>query len=113
MATDIEGTVQLVLLQLKCKDMHVMQHSLSHMNGVSHFNILSGTSNCLKLLNFHEEALQQEDVFGNPVIKDDIIVIDNCGFHHGNNVEPPLRDMLQERHVQLIYQPPYNPYYIV
>lgn len=85
---------------------------LHNIHGVSHFNILRGPSNGLELLNFHEEALEQEDVFGNHVIKeDDVIVMDNCGFHHGNNVEPHLRDMLQERHVQLIYQPPYHPCY--
>lgn len=85
---------------------------LHNIRGVSHFNILRGPSNGLELLNFFEEALEQEDVFANPVIKEhDVIIMDNCGFHHGNNVEPPLRDMLQERHVQLFYQPPYHPCY--
>ena len=85
---------------------------LHNIHGVSHFNVLRGPSNGLELLNFFEEALEQEDVFANHVIKEnDVIVMDNCGFHHGNNVEPLLRNMLQERRVQLFFQPPYHPWY--
>ena len=77
---------------------------LRNIHGVSHFNVLRGPSNGLELLNFFEEALEQEDVFANHVIKEnDVIVMDNCGFHHGNNVESPLRNMLQERCVQLFF----------
>jgi transposase len=39
------------------------------------------------------------------------MVMDNCSFHHGNNVEPHLRDILEEKHAHLIYQPPYHPCY--
>ena len=79
---------------------------LHNIHGVSDFNILRGPSNGLELLNFFEEALEQEDVFVNPAIKEnDVIVMDTSGFHHGNNVESPLRDMLQERHV-LFFQAP-------
>ena len=77
---------------------------LHNIHGVSHFNVLRGPSNGLELLNFFEEALEQEDVFANHVIKEnDVIVMNNCGFHHGNNVEPLLRNMLQERRVQLFF----------
>ena len=84
---------------------------LHNVNGISHFNILRGPSNGLELLQFFEEALEQVDAFENPVVKvDDVIVMDNCGFHHGNDVEPNLRDMLHdERRAHLIYQPPYHP----
>ncbi|XP_046864302.1 uncharacterized protein LOC124458303 [Xenia sp. Carnegie-2017] len=85
---------------------------LHNVNGVSHYNILRGPSNGLELLNFFDEAFEIDDILGNPVIKDDdVIVMDNCGFHHGNNVEPQLRGMLQDRNVELIYQPPYHPCY--
>ncbi|CAB4001294.1 paired box Pax-5-like [Paramuricea clavata] len=51
---------------------------LHNIRGVSHFNILRGPSNGLELLNFFEEALEQEDVFANPVIKEhDVIIMDN------------------------------------
>ncbi|CAB4006588.1 Hypothetical predicted protein [Paramuricea clavata] len=54
---------------------------LHNIHGVSHFNILRGPSNGLELLNFFEEALEQEDVFANPVIKEhDVIIMDNCDF---------------------------------
>ena len=85
---------------------------LHNIHGVSHFNVLRGPPNGLELLIFFEEALEQEDVFANHVIKEsDVIVMDNCGFYHGNNVEPPLQNMLQERRVQLFFQPPYHPCY--
>ena len=84
---------------------------LHNVNGISHFNILRGPSNGLELLQFFEEALEQVDAFENPIIKvDDLIVMDNCGFHHGRDVEPNLRQMLHdERRVHLMYQPPYHP----
>ena len=36
------------------------------------------------------------DPLENPVIKDgDTIIMDNCGFHHGNVTEPALRNLLR------------------
>ncbi len=68
--------------------------------------------NGLELLNFFDEALEQEDAFGNLIIKqDDVVVMDNCGFHHANHVEGNLRAVLQTRNVELIFQPPYHPWY--
>ena len=85
---------------------------LHNINGVSHSNIIRGPSNGLELLNFFDEALDQEDMLGNPVVKqDDIIVMDNCGFHHANHVEGNLRLALQARNVELIFRPPYHPCY--
>ncbi|XP_028418225.1 uncharacterized protein LOC114543452 [Dendronephthya gigantea] len=85
---------------------------LHSVNGVSHYNIIRGASNGLELLNFFDEALEQEDIFGNPIIKqDDVVVMDNCGFHHANHVEENLRAVLQDRNVELIFQPPYHPCY--
>ena len=37
--------------------------------------------------------------------------MDNCGFHHARHVEPVLRDMLANRGLRLVYQPPYHPEY--
>ena len=39
----------------------------------------------------------------------DIVVMDNCRFHHGRNTEPQLRAMLANRNVSLVFQPPYHP----
>ena len=35
---------------------------------VEHVNILPGPSNGLELLNFFAEALQEQDIFGNPLL---------------------------------------------
>ena len=36
--------------------------------GVDHVNILPGPSNGLEILNFFAEALQEQDIFGNPLL---------------------------------------------
>lgn len=78
--------------------------------GVIHVNVLHGASNGLELLNFFAEALPQEDIFGNPLLKQgDFVVMDNCGFHHARHIEPLLRDMLQLNGITLLFQPPYHP----
>ena len=57
--------------------------------GVEHVNILPGPSNGLELLNFFAEVLQEQDIFGNPLLKQgDLVIMDNCGFHHARHVEP-------------------------
>ena len=41
------------------------------------------------------EALQEQNIFGNPLLKQgDLVIMDNCGFHHARHVEPVLRNML-------------------
>ena len=57
--------------------------------GVDYSNILEGPSNGLEMLHFFEESMAIVDpVFGNPVLANgDIIVMDNCGFHHGRFAE--------------------------
>jgi hypothetical protein len=85
---------------------------LHNVNRVSHSNIIRGASNGLELLNFFDEALEHEDLFGNPIIKqDDVVVMYNCGFHHSNHVEGNLQAVLQTRNVELIFQPSYHPCY--
>ena len=80
--------------------------------GIDHANILIGPSNGLELLNFFQECLQIEDMFGNPVLKPgDTVIMDNCGFHHGRHTEPILEDMLSQVCCNLVFQPPYHPVY--
>ena len=38
----------------------------------------------------------------------DIVVMDNCKFHHVLNTVPQLRAMLANRNVSLVFQPPYH-----
>ena len=78
--------------------------------GVDYYNIIEGASNGLELLHFFTEALEEEHENGNPKIAaGDAVVIDNCGFHHARHVETVLKQLLLERGVTLIYQPPYSP----
>ena len=80
--------------------------------GIDHVNILNGPSNGLELLNFFEESLEEEDIFGNSLLKPgDTIIMDNCGFHHARHIEPALVDMLAGVGCNLIFQPPYHPVY--
>ena len=72
----------------------------------------SNTTFTFELLNFFAEALEEEDFFGNPLLKvGDTVIMDNCGFHHARHVEPVLRNMLAAHGIALIYQPPYHPQY--
>ena len=78
--------------------------------GVDNFNILEGPSNGLEMIEFFAESLQIVDEYGNPVLANgDTVVMDNCGFHHGHSAENHLRQMLDNRGVSLIFQPPYSP----
>ena len=62
------------------------------------------------MIEFFAKSLQIVDEYGNPVlVNDDTVVMDNCGFHHGHFVENHLRQMLDNRGVSLILQPPYIP----
>ena len=51
-----------------------------------------------------------DTIYGNPVLSNgDVVVMDNCGFHHGRFAEAELRRILGEREVTLVFQPPYSP----
>lgn len=79
--------------------------------GVDYFNILEGPSNGMELLNFFEDSLQVARPDGSAVLEmGDVVVMDNCGFHHGHFVEPLLRNMLTQHGIRLIFQPPYSPH---
>ena len=68
----------------------------------------------MELLNFFEEALNVEFPDGSAVLENgSVVVMDNCGFHHGHLCEPILRDMLAEYGIRLLFQPPYSPHFNV
>jgi len=81
--------------------------------GIDNFNILECPSNGLEMLHFFQGSLNVADpVYGNPVLAPgDTIVMDNCGFHHGQFAENALRAMLRNRNIDLIFQPPYSPHF--
>ena len=60
--------------------------------GIDNFNILEGPSNGFEMIHFFEESLQAVDHVGNPVLANgDVIVMANCGFHHGVFAESKLK----------------------
>lgn len=83
---------------------------LHSVNSVDYFNVLDGPSNGMELLNFFDDAIQVKREDGSASLeRGDVVVMDNCGFHHGRFVEPVLRDMLASCGVRLLFQPPYSP----
>lgn len=79
--------------------------------GVDYYNILRCASNGMEMLNFFDEAFAVERADGSPILElGDCIIMGNCGFHHGHQVEPLLRDILQEHSINLLFQPSYSPH---
>ena len=75
--------------------------------GIDQYNIIEGASNGLELLEFFTEALEARYEIGHPKIDaGDVIVIDNCGFHHARHVEPILRQMLLNHGVNMFLRAP-------
>ena len=63
------------------------------------------------MLNFFDEALAVERADGSPILElGDCIILDNCGFPHGHQVEPLLRDILHDHSINLLFQPSYSPH---
>lgn len=80
--------------------------------GLDYFDVLEGPSNAMEMLSFFEEALRQTNDLGNRVFaRGDVVVMDNCGFHHQRAGERILRTMLDNAGVELVFQPPYSPQY--
>ena len=86
--------------------------SLLHsIQGVDHVEIIDGASNGNIMLIYFEEVLNLTCADGSVVLeRGDTVILDNCGFHHGNFTEPILRNMFAEYGVQLLFQPPYSPH---
>lgn len=62
------------------------------------------------MIHFFDKSLQAVDHLGNPVLANgDVVVMDNCGFHHGYFAENQLRLMLRNRGVDLICQTSLQP----
>ena len=84
---------------------------LQSVRGIDYYNILIGPSNGDELVSFFDYVTETEDSFGMPVLMpDDIVIMDNCGFHHARVTERAVRDILEDVGVQLVFQPPYSPH---
>ena len=78
-------------------------------NGVDYFNFVDGPSNSLCLLNFFAEVIDQ-NLHGTPILTPgDIVIMDNCRFHHSRLIQNQLQNLLTINGISLIYQPPYHP----
>lgn len=67
--------------------------------------------NGFEMLHFFYEAMQiANPIHGYSVLSNgDVVVMDNCRFHHGRFAEAELRHILQVHGVNLVFQPPYSP----
>ena len=66
----------------------------------------------MELLNFFDDALQVERTDGSAALeRGDVVVMDNCGFHHARHIESLLQNMFNRCGIELIYQPPYSPHF--
>ena len=84
---------------------------LQSVRGLDYYNILIGPSNGDELVSIFEYIVETQDALGVPVLMpDDIVVMDNCGFHHARVTERAVREILEEAGVQLVFQPPYSPH---
>ena len=64
----------------------------------------------MEMPNFFDEVLAVERADGSPILElGNCVIKDNCGFHHEHQVEPLLRDILQEHSINLLFQPSYSP----
>ena len=64
-----------------------------------------------EMLNFFHDVLDMERDNGVRIIfPGDVVIMDNCGFHHGRITERLLRNMLKSRGAELLFQPPYSPH---
>jgi len=78
---------------------------------VDYYSVIPGASNRAELVSFFNYALDCLRPNGLPVfMHGDVVVMDNCGFHHGRITEATLRQKLKNRGVTLLFQPPYSPH---
>ncbi|KAK3101533.1 hypothetical protein FSP39_004273 [Pinctada imbricata] len=77
---------------------------------IGHFEIIEGASNALEMLDFFQRSVHEKNSMGNPIFnRGDVVVMDNCGFHHHRVYEGRLRNLLNQIGVELVFQPPYSP----
>ncbi|XP_021364256.1 uncharacterized protein LOC110457353 [Mizuhopecten yessoensis] len=82
--------------------------------GIDQYDIINGPSNAMEIVNFFDDYMQATNTLGNPILAyGDCVIMDNCGFHHQNQAERMLRNMLGTRNNTLLFQPPYSPEYNV
>ena len=80
---------------------------LQSTRSIDYFNVMEVPSNGQELLNIFTEALYVRHSDGSfKLCNGDVVVMDNCGFHHGHNTKPHFRTILADRKISLVFQPP-------
>ena len=75
---------------------------LHSMCGVDCFSVIPGASNTEETLSFFIEAVDHQRNDGTDIlIEGDVVVMDDCGFHHSNLANIFLRNILEETGVEL------------
>lgn len=79
------------------------------LGGVMYYNFVDGPSNSAHYMSFFHEAIESVLADGQPCLAPgDIIVVDNCPFHHHNS-EIILTNWLNRQGIQYIFLPAYSP----
>ncbi len=78
------------------------------LDGTKFATVLEGASNGIKYIDYFHQAMNAHTNNGDPVLKPgDIIVVDNCSFHH-NESENILRNYFGQYNIQYIFLPKYS-----
>lgn len=78
--------------------------------GVVYFDIINGPSNGNILVLFFLDVLREVDQQGYPLLAaGDTVIMDNCGFHHGQLTQNHLTQLFHFFGIDLLFQPPYRP----
>ncbi|VDI64181.1 Hypothetical predicted protein [Mytilus galloprovincialis] len=96
-------------IQRFASDATLTLNLLHSRTGIDYFNLVEGASNSLHLLNFFSDVFNH-GLYGAPILSPgDIVIMDNCRFHHARLIQNNLEYLFANNGVTLIYQPPYHP----
>ena len=93
-----------------CQTANVTLNLLCGLTGVTYANTVNGPSNTFEFLHFFQDAFHLFDPnTRRPCLEPgDVIVMDNCPFHHNEGGEI-LEDFINELNIELVYMPCYSP----
>lgn len=95
-------------VQRYAKSANLTLNLLIGMDGVKYANILHGSSDIDRFLQFFAEAAEADTDTGSALAAGDIVVVDNAPIHH-NRARQALTLFLQNIGIQLVYTPTYSP----
>ncbi len=79
------------------------------LDGTKFCTVLDGPSNTYEYVHFFHQAMNAYNDQGRPVLQaGDIIVVDNCSFHHSDS-ERMLRNYFVDYGIEYVFLPKYSP----